>query len=330
MIKTVHNNSVKLLQMVSGLLDFSKLEAGTLEVHRNPVDAVTLVKSVCADCKNLAQRKKLTLTVDCPDTLVVNLDRYLFERIVFNLLSNAIKYTPGDGRVAVRLEPRGDRLILMVTDNGIGIAQEEQRQIFKEFHRLAGVSTRRPEGLGLGLALVRDYAGLLEGQVSVQSKIGRGSTFAVDVYAPHVEARPINPVGTTDGAKLLCQLEVTLNPLADVSRGDKTKLPRVLIAESNSELASYLADLLGEMCNPRIAEDGEKALELVYDWRPDLLLSAYVLPKIDGLELCRKVKASNETAMISFVLLTSFTQRDAMLKGWEAGADEYLFKPFHP
>jgi signal transduction histidine kinase/HPt (histidine-containing phosphotransfer) domain-containing protein len=332
LLKTVHNNAVKLLQMISGLLDFSKLEAGTLDVNRQPVDVIALTRATIEDFHGFANRKNIRLNFahQSPHA-VANLDRYLLERIVFNLLSNALKFTSSGGEVLVTVELVGDRLILQVKDTGVGISEREQLNIFSQFHHDDDGSTRRSEGMGLGLSLVREFAVLLGGQVTVESKVGHGSTFTVDVLAPPAGGAATASYGTADGEEMgLRQYETITPEIYQEGLAANSLLPKVLIADNNAELAGYVADLLSEQCQTCIATDGEQAFGLVCDWRPDLVLTGVVLSRRDGLSLCRAIKAKPETAMTPVVLLTALTQRDAMVKGWEAGADEYLFKPFHP
>ncbi len=324
LLRTIHNNSVRLLQMVSGLLDFSNAESGSIQVSRQPVDVAVLTGAVVSDFQSIIASRNITLTYDPQSAnLFVNIDRYLYERIVSNLISNAVKFTMSGGLVKVSLRHENERLILSVSDTGVGIPDETLKSLFKEFKQLNEVSSRHVEGVGLGLALVREYADLLSGTVSVRSGTGQGSLFTVDVFAP-LTALPLLPKLESPVVQAL-----TVAPYQHKQEANR-QLPRVLIAENNAELASYIQGLLNDMCMTKLAGDGEHALALVAEWHPDLILAAVMLPKRDGLSLCREVKSRPDTSVIPVVLLTPLTQREAMLQGWEAGADEYLFKPFHP
>lgn len=330
-LKLVHNNSVKLLQMISGLLDFSKLEAGSLEVRRQSVDAAALVRSLIEDFDQMARKRDIRLHFDGKRAVVTHLDRYLFERIVFNLLSNAVKFSPNGGDVYVQIEQRGERLLFSVRDSGPGIAKHLHEDIFKEFHKLEGTTPSQAEGMGLGLALVKEFAEMLDGNVTIESEIGDGCLFVVDVYAPATSpSKNESAAATAHGARLLKQLETAIPAVERTSGQGTSTQPKVLICDTNMELATYVADLLGELSQTRIAQDGEQAMEVVFDWKPDLVMTGMMLANGDGLSVCREIKARPQTAMIPVILLTSLTQREAMLKGWDAGADEYLFKPFHP
>ncbi|MBI3550687.1 MAG: response regulator [Elusimicrobia bacterium] len=328
LLRSVHNNSVRLLQMVSSLLDFSKLEAGKIEVRREPTPILALTRQIFSDFQPLMHQRGIRGELaELPEETVVDMDRYLYEKILFNLLSNAVKFTPKEGNVCLSMRLSEDSLRIGVCDTGIGISRADMPKLFQKFAQLEGSSTRRFEGTGLGLALVREFAGLLGGTVSVESAPALGSTFLVDIPARRVQA-PSAPVRPSTAplqryASLPRQTEKAHDSASDA-------LPRVLVAEDNSELALYISDLLGGFCQTRIARDGEEALELVKSWAPILVLSDVMMPRRDGLSLCRAIKADPATLSIPVVLLTALTYRDAMLQGWEAGADEYIYKPFHP
>jgi signal transduction histidine kinase len=324
-LETVQNNAIRLLQMINGLLDFSKVAAGKTEIRREGVDIVELTRSLLYDFRAMMQRKRITesLAATAPQPLV-EMDRYLYERILFNLLSNAVKFTPADGRITVDLLVRDGELTLSVSDTGIGIAPEERRWLFEKFHQVEGSSTRRFEGTGLGLALVKEFAQLLEGTVSVESDVGAGSTFTLRCKAPAAAAAGAPSTSTHLRLPLPTAVDVVGRASQDGS------LPHVIVAEDNLELAAFIADLLSPICQVHHATDGAEALRLTRSLRPDLVLSDVMMPRMDGIRLTREIKGDNATSGIPVVLLTAMTDRDSLLKGWDAGADDYLFKPFHP
>jgi signal transduction histidine kinase len=326
-LRTVHNNAIRLLQMINGLLDFSKVSAGKTEIHREAVQIVELTQSLLWDFRSIMQSKGIgdSLSATAP-TPVVEMDRYLYERIVFNLLSNAVKFTPSGGRITVTLDVREGELVLSVSDTGIGIAPEDARLLFEKFHQVEGSSTRRFEGTGLGLALVKEFARLLDGTVTVASELGKGSTFTLRCKA---RAATAIPTGTTGPAThLRLPQPATLDVIGRANQ-DPT-LPHIVVAEDNPELAAFIAELLSPLCQVHVATDGADALRLIRSLRPELVLSDVMMPRIDGIRLTQEIKADDATSGIPIVLLTAMTNRESLLKGWEAGADDYLFKPFHP
>src|SRR6185295_13403892 len=192
---------------------------------------------------------------------------------------------------------------------------------------IEGTATRRFGGTGLGLVLTKEFSALLEGNIMVKSAPGEGSEFIMECKAPRSREAQENPPGAPikHAATFKPQKSKDLLPAED-SNG----LPKVLIAEDNEELADYIATVLGTFCHLRIAKDGEEAWEMVREWDPAAILSDVMMPKLDGVNLCKKIKADPLTSLKPVILLTALTHREALLKGWEAGADEYLFKPFYP
>lgn len=325
-LRIVHNNAVRLLRLVTGVLDLSKLDAGKIEVDREPVELVGLTRSIAGDFQPAMEGRGLMIqtTIEL-ETAWVMLDRYLYEQIVFNLLSNAVKFTPSGGSIGVGLSLAGDRVRLTVADTGIGVAPSDLPSLFQRYHQVDGASTRRFEGTGLGLALVKEFAELLGGTVAVESEQGQGSVFTVEFPAPR---REVESEVAANGRPPMRAWR--FEPFSQVSTIPEGERPRILVAEDNHELAGHIASLLGEDYTVAVARDGEQALELARDWAPRLILSDVMMPLRDGFELCRALKSDPATSRIPVVLLTALIDREALLKGWEAGADEYLFKPFHP
>jgi signal transduction histidine kinase len=327
LLQTVHNNATRLLQMINGLLDFSKVSAGKTQVEREPVQIAELTQSLMWDFRSAMHRKgisdSLTISATRP---VVEMDRYLYERIVFNLLSNAVKFTANGGRIVVNLTVDNGLLTLSVSDTGIGIAPENIGRLFEKFHQLEGSSTRRFEGTGLGLALVKEFARLLDGTIAVESRVGQGSTFTLRCKAPTATRTPAR-AAVSRPPQLVepIRAELVLSEVPDGLDG-----PTIVVAEDNVELGAFIADLLSTFSRVHVAADGAEALELVRRIRPDLVLSDVMMPNVDGITLTREIKNDKNTSGIPVVLLTAMTNRESLLRGWEAGADDYLFKPFHP
>ena len=328
-LQTVHNNAIKLLQMANGLLDYSKFEEGKLAPHLEPTDVEALVVSVMNDFTPMMKSKKIepSLTVTNEGKFVM-MDRYLFERILFNLVSNAIKFTRTGGHVTVAVKMRDNRLKLSVDDDGVGIASANIDKLFKNYSQSSGSSTHRYEGTGLGLAMVKEFATALGGTVSVSSHLGTGSTFTVEVAAPATHAMPERAYDISQRAPLSPGYESQLTE--DTAPQGDDKRHKVLVCEDNEELTVYISSLLRDFCTVRTARDGEEGLALVKSWKPDLVLSDFMMPKVNGVEMCKAIKDNPETAHIVVIMLTALTHRAAMLRGWDAKADEYLFKPFHP
>lgn len=327
MLETVHNNSVRLLQMVNSLLDFSKFEAGKMSVELESTNISNLIQAILKDFEPSASEKNIQIQKEIPSSdLYVLIDRYLFERIFFNLLSNALKFTPKNGNISVTLTYSEDQLSLIVQDSGIGISEADQKIIFKKFQQAEGSSTRRYGGTGIGLAMVKDFSELLGGSVEVTSKLDFGSTFSVRIPAKKVDS------GEKEPSSQIFSHSPQFSSL-DIPNKEDTEFsdrPKVLICEDNEDLANYIYSLLSPLYHVKFAQNGKEGLKLVYSWVPDLVLSDVMMPEMDGVQLCKEIKADPKISKTIVVLLTALTHRDAMLKGWEAKADEYLCKPFHP
>ena len=330
-LQVIHNNSVRLLKMISGLLDFSKLAEGAFQPQAEPIEIVSLTRSIWSDFSPLMDRKKLHGTFECEESEIwVLSDRYLYERIIFNLLSNAVKFTNEEGAVHARLVLAEQGIRISLQDSGIGMSPAEAAGIFERFRQGEGSSARRFEGIGLGLALVREFTELLHGTVALQTQLGRGSTFTINLPATPADnsGQLNNPASTLiRSSERFLELPVSAADFAPPAVAGAS----VLLAEDNVELATHITRLLHNSCQISVANDGEQALQLLHTGKlPELVIADIMMPKRDGLQLCRDIKANPNTAEIPVVLLTALTHRDALLEGWEAGADEYLFKPFHP
>ncbi len=327
-LQIVQNNASRLLQIVNGLLDFSKVAAKKMEAHREPVHILDLTRSIVWDFKGLMKQKGIELDVSLDaGHPVVEMDRYLYERILFNLLSNAVKFTPKGGKIRVDLYAIDDQLTLTVMDTGIGISEANQKKLFEKFHQVEGSATRRFEGTGLGLAMCKEFAQLLEGAVTVKSEEGKGSAFTLVCQAPKTKEKPVF-VDFSANKRLA--------PVADrtaavkITAEEMESQPKVLVAEDNPEMADFIHGLLSAFCNVRLAVDGIEALSMVRRWHPDLVLSDVMMPLMDGIHLTHEIKNDKEISAIPVVLLTAMTDRESLMAGWQAGADDYLFKPFHP
>ena len=341
-LQTVHNNAVRLLQMITGILDFSRLEAGKMEVEREKVDLVALAQSALADFSPLLEHKGLeTVFASEPERMSVETDRYLVERMLFNLLSNAVKFTPEGGKVTVLLKYEEGQVRMSVMDTGIGIAEEDLQDLFRKFRQINGDATRRFEGSGIGLALVREFAALLGGTVSVQSKPGEGSTFTVTLPAGLQEPNPSDSAvhssktDTEAGSRAAAPMaqryrSAETGETAFSGEAPVSDTSRILVAEDNPEMGEYLASLLEHWSVVRQVRTGQAAIEATREWRPDLVIADVMMPEMDGYDLCRAIKQDDLLSDIPVILLTALTNREALLKGWNAGADEYLYKPFHP
>ncbi len=347
-LRIAHRNALRLSKLVNSLLDFARIEAGRIEAVYEPVDLAALTADLASQFTSAMQRAGLEFTVTCTLDEPVYVDRGLWEKIVLNLLSNALKFTLTGG-VLVRLRARGRTAVLEVIDSGVGIAPAELPRVFERFHRIEGSAGRTHEGSGIGLALVQELAKLHGGDVEVESQLGLGTTFRVCVPlgSAHLPsdriAQPQDGAGPGPRSRgFLEEAEGWLaTPEPDNSppalavparaRGDGARAnerPLILLADDNGDMRDYVRRLLEPDYDVLAVADGEAALGAARRRRPALVLSDVMMPKLDGFGMLRALRADPATATVPVILLSARAGQEAVVQGLDAGADDYLLKPF--
>ena len=335
-----HRNSLRLLKLVNSLLDFSRIEAGRAQPSFAPADLSVLTADIASGFRSAMDAAGLALIVDCPPLPhPVSVDRDMWEKIVLNLLSNAFKFT-FEGTVTVRLasDATGNHAVLAVSDTGTGIPEHELPRIFERFHRIEGAQGRTYEGTGIGLALTQELVRLHGGDISVVSQPGKGSTFTVSLpfgSARSPENRTLNDLEETGGDHRRMQAFTGealtwLSPAGIRNRqpDPSTVRPRVLLADDNADMRDYIARILGADYDLVIACDGHQALELIRQNPPDLVLSDIMMPGLDGLAMLRAIRSDPATAALPVIFVSARAGEEMRVEGLDAGADDYLVKPF--
>ena len=333
----MQRNALRLLRLVNTLLDFSRMEAGRHSARFAPTDLARYTADLASAFRSPLEKAGLSFTVDCqPLPVPIYVDRDMWEKVVMNLLSNALKFT-FDGTVTVGLAPeRGGGARLTVKDTGTGIPRRDLPQLFHRFHRVEGARSRSHEGTGIGLALVHELVHLHGGVLRVSSEEGQGTEFTIvlpggrDHLPPEhvVEASGAPAVPGSVAAYLddaLRWLPYESLPVASVPA---TSAARVLVADDNSDLRTFLASLLAPYYNVQTVADGREALAAVRAHKPDLVLSDVMMPNLDGLGLVRALREDPETRTLPVILLSARAGQEASLEGLAVGADDYLAKPF--
>jgi signal transduction histidine kinase len=339
----VFRNGLRLRKLVNTLLDFSRIEAGRADAHFEPADLGACTADVASAFRSAIEDAGLRLVIDCaedgPHTYI---DRDMWEKVVLNLVSNAFKFT-FDGEIAVSVGRAGDRMRLQVRDTGIGISREELPRIFERFHRVEGAVGRTHEGTGIGLSLVQELVKLHGGAIDVESLPGVGTTFTVDIPlgAAHLPAHQITPSKPAPGriaTATFLDEAAQWAPRADSSSDDDrpeggreaiaTHAGRIVLADDNADMRGYLTHLLTQRWHVRSAADGHEALALIRDQLPDLVITDVMMPRLDGFGLLRTLRADEHTRHVPVMMLSARAGEEARLEGFQAGADEYLVKPF--
>lgn len=349
-VQLAHRNAMRLLKLVNSLLDFSRIEAGRIQASYEPTDLATLTADVVSNFRSACERAGLELAVQAdPLPTPVYVDRDMWEKIVLNLLSNAFKFT-FEGRIAVELHEEGGHAVLTVRDTGVGIPEAELPHVFERFHRVAGARGRTHEGSGIGLALVRELVNLHGGTISATSVVDHGTVFTVRLPLGHAHLPP-ERIGAErtlalTGVEAAAYTEEALKWLPgeehaeDFAPAGLAPLPlpspapasmsagEILLADDNADMREYLARLLSAHWRVRTAADGAEALELAMQKVPDLVLSDAMMPQLDGFELLRALRADERTRDVPFIMLSARAGEESRIEGIEAGADDYLIKPF--
>jgi len=341
-VETAHRNALRLLKLVNTLLDFARLEAGRTQAVFEPVELGSFTAELASAFRSAMDRAGLRLAVDCPPLpagVEAWIDRDLWEKVVLNLLSNALKFTR-EGEIAVRLRSveKGEKIELSVSDTGVGIAPEELPYVFERFRRVRPAWARSHEGTGIGLALVQELVRLHGGEIRAESEPGRGTAFTVSIPAGshHLPADRLGSARTLESTALGAAPYVeealrwvpaasTPSPPADEPRAAGG---RILVADDNADMRDYLRRLLAPRWTVAAVPDGATALASALASPPDLVLADVMMPGLDGFELLRALRADVRTRTLPVILLSARAGEEARVEGIEAGADDYLVKPF--
>jgi signal transduction histidine kinase len=333
-LELLRRNGRRLQRLVNALLDFSRIEAGRAQASYVPTDLAALTADLASSFRSAIEKAGLELVVECPPLPEpVWVDRDMWEKIVLNLISNALKFT-FTGRITVELRTAADRVELAVRDTGTGIAAAELPHVFDRFHRIEGVRSRTHEGTGIGLALVHELVRLHGGEARVESAEDVGSTFTVALPLGHAHL-PADHLGEAPAAAAARGFE----PFVEEAGGwlhERTPVPppadgrrpRIVWAEDNADMREYVGRLLGPAYDLEPVADGEEALVAVRARRPDLVLADGMMPRLDGLGLVRALRADPATRTLPIILLSARAGEESRLEGLDAGADDYVFKPF--
>jgi signal transduction histidine kinase len=371
-LETVQSNGLRLLKLINNLLDLAKIESKQLRVHRRPVRLSELCEQIVAGARPLAERKGVLLEVEgLAELPEICADPEAFEKILVNLLGNALKFTDTGGAIRVHGVREGqDGVHLVVADTGAGIPADQLVRIFDRFAQVDTSSTRKYEGTGIGLALVKELVELHGGRVWAASEgLGRGAQMHVvlpagetdvgddavaEALAEHAEAvrpalrdaiagmgaelRQDDPEGHYGDRLRLVELERN----AERAEGQWLRRERharaehppgtaeVLVVEDNVDMRRLLHHLVGREFHVRLARDGREGLAAVREHVPDLVLTDVMMPEMSGIELCAELKRDPALADVPVVLVTSKAEHEMKIQGLEYGADDYVTKPFHP
>ena len=353
-LTVVHRNSLRLLKLVNSLLDFSRIEAGRVQAVYQPTDLGSFTAELASSFRSAMERAGLEFKVECPPgDEPIYIDRDMWEKIVLNLLSNAFKFT-FEGSVTVRVESIDGFVRLQIADTGIGISEEEAGRLFERFHRVQGARGRTHEGTGIGLALVQELVKFHRGTIEVSSKEGKGTTFSVSIPKgkSHLPADRVEAARTLassairadsyveEALRWLPESEREVPPSVRITGSRDLASPGrepsgleaagglIVLADDNADMRDYLRRLLGERYRVHAVANGDEAVKAARTLKADLVLTDVIMPGLDGFEVLRTLKLDRETQAIPVILLSARAGEESRVEGLQAGADDYLVKPF--
>lgn len=326
-------NSRHILQVVNQMLDLRKAEQGQMKMSFAPVNLVEFCSSICSMFQEQARIKGLTLSFRYSGTnaLEVWMDRSYLDKVLINLLSNALKFTPSGGTIGVLVWSEGDKAVIAVKDSGTGMSQTTLENAFKRFYQ----EDPTVSGTGIGLNLAQMIVRLHHGEITAANNPdGPGSVFRVTLPLgnAHLSDEEMAPQPDAD---LVSADDLAGNPVlpkrsaADHSAGAARQRKTLLLAEDNADIRQYLREELSEEYHILECTDGKEAYDLILRKTPDLVISDVIMPQMDGLELCRKIRRNPKVGHLPVILLTAKVREQDRIAGLDVGADAYLTKPFN-
>ena len=328
--------SVRLLQQI---LETSKSQSGNLKLRVSNDDVMRYITETARLIEPLMKSKHLHFSVRCkPESMMGWIDTDKLDKIIFNLLSNAVKYTPQEGEVSLEVATNQhyDHIIIRVTDNGNGITAEQQKHLFSRFHD-GDYRSNRTIGTGLGLQLTRELVFLHGGSIECQSAEGRGTTFIVELP---INKESFAPSQIDEQYQVL--IDIPRSNILDIPQNERATNPedelleettdenayRLLLVEDNAELLKLMRQLLQRHYHILTAANGQEALDVVRSQQLDLIVSDVMMPEMDGYELTATLKHDADYSHLPIILLTAKTHEEERQKALQAGADDFINKPF--
>lgn len=333
----VFKNAKQLLTLINQLLDLSKLEGRHMRVELAHGDIVGYTNELMHRFQPLAEKKAQKLQFNCDlDDWKTQFDKNKWNKVIYNLVSNAIKFTPDEGVIEVQLDKakrqETEFIQLIVKDTGIGMDKEETNRIFDRFYQVDASSTRAQGGTGIGLSLVKELVELQGGEIQVSSELGKGTAFEVYLPVPEgVQAQPLAAEPWPEPVAFSVVAEETPVAPAPASGSREQAKLELLLIEDNAEMREYIRYCIApSRYNITEAADGEEGIEKARALIPDLIISDVMMPKMNGFEVVKAIRAHIGTSHIPLILLTAKASLESRLEGLRRGADAYLTKPFSP
>jgi signal transduction histidine kinase/ligand-binding sensor domain-containing protein/CheY-like chemotaxis protein/AraC-like DNA-binding protein len=335
-LKTIYSNSVRLQKLIDELIHFRKIENGKDTLSISPIDLIPFTQEIVESFQVHATERDVHLEFyPEPDSLIAHVDQRKLEKILINLISNAIKYNTKGGMVRVAIRQDGDNAIFVISDEGIGISEENKNKIFDSFYH----NPTSEKSTGIGLSLTKSLVQMHRGEIAVESTLRKGSTLTVSLpitkasYLDLPEQNIMILSSTQLSEKISIEFEgdpcITTKTTAP-AKPSGTHAYSLLVVDDHASIVSLLETLLSDKYSVHTASSGKDAIRVLDEERIDLIISDVLMPDIDGLTLTRMVKNDIRTSHIPVILLTAKGEIEDRIEGLEVGADSYIPKPFHP
>ena len=331
LLNIINKNVTVLLRLINQIMDFRKFENGKLEMHLSEFNIRDCMKEWAEAFRTLAYRKHITFRFNAEDgDYNIIADAEMMERITYNLLSNAFKFTPENGCINIYISrTNADKISMKFTDTGVGMPAEHVKHIFESFYQI----DVHHAGSGIGLALVKAFVEMHHGNINVESSEGCGTAFTINI--------PVKQDGTVsisidrkailnnlkEGAVVMADQESLTAENKNIHNNEKSR-GIVLIIDDNQDVRDYVKSLLEEEYSVIEAANGEEGLKIAIANVPDIIICDVMMPVMDGMECCRRLKAEPRTSHIPVMMLTAYSMDEQKIKGYECGADSYISKPF--
>lgn len=352
-LKTMQRNGLRLLKLINNLLDLTKLEEGKMRLKIKTVNFIDFINSLLSTVKPSADQKQLKLYFQHPPhniDLIIDPDQ--FDKVLLNLLSNALKFTPNGGRITVYIEDKDRSVTLAVEDTGIGIPPNMLEAIFDRFSQVDGSLSRSHEGTGIGLSLAKEIVYLHGGLIRAESTLGKGSRFVIDllkgdehytqdVLDRRMEDMPVrlkrraSDTGEPKVQDIVAdfrRLQLVDLEKVDIESGpaetDGIHDAQLLVIDDSPEVLKLMKMLLSDEFDLELTTSAEKGLNILQEKNPDLVLCDVMMPGMDGHTFCKKVKSHDDFKHIPVILVTARSGSEMIAEGIDAGADDYISKPF--
>ena len=354
--KLIHRSAKKLNRLANQLLDISRIEAGQMKLKTTKQNLVTVINKIVSSFQSFAERKNISLKLNSDEEeLLLYLDKDKIDKIISNILSNALKFTPSGGSVGVTLSQptpisppvegtfKISYVEISIWDTGIGIPKDQLNKIFDRFYQVDHKLSKQFEGTGVGLSLTKELVELHKGKILVESEEGKGSTFKIllplgkdhllpeeickdEITKDDQNKYDIESIMQSKDDSFLSIKKISNKFDAEFSR--IADAPTLLIVEDNPDVRKYIKDILDNYYNISEAVDGKEGLEKSIEQIPDLIISDIMMPKMDGIKLCKALRTDPRTSHIPIILLTAKATLQDKIEGFESGADSYIMKPF--